>query len=203
MTVGDKIKALRKEARLTQGQLAEKLNATPTAVSAWERNANNPMMDKITLMSDLFKVPVSYFFDSSELIEGASGGVTFRRVPILGSIACGDAILASENIEGFTSEPSTDLPSGTIFALKADGTSMEPTIPNGALVIIREQAVVENGEIAAVLLNGDTEATLKRIKRQGDVLLLVPDNKDYDIIIVDDNNPARVIGKAISVKYKL
>lgn len=203
MTVGDKIKILRKEARLTQEQLAEKLNATSTAVSAWERNANNPMMDKITLMSDLFKVPISYFFDGSELIEGASEDVTFRKVPILGSIACGDAILASENIEGFTSEPSTDLPSGTIFALKADGTSMEPTIPDGALVIIREQSSVENGEIAAVLVNGDTEATLKRVKRQGNVLLLVPDNKDYDVIIVDEEHPARIIGKAISFKCKL
>lgn len=65
MTVADKIKKLRKEARLTQKELGDKLDVATTAVSAWERNANNPKMDKLLLMAKIFDVPVSYFFDEN------------------------------------------------------------------------------------------------------------------------------------------
>ncbi|RKJ30803.1 XRE family transcriptional regulator, partial [Butyricicoccus sp. 1XD8-22] len=63
MTVGQKIKALRKENGMTQEDLAKKLGVQPTAVSAWERNANKPLMDKLTTMAELFDVPFTYFFD--------------------------------------------------------------------------------------------------------------------------------------------
>ena len=56
---------------------------------------------------------------------------------------------------------------------------------------------MENGEIAAVLVNGDTEATLKRVKKQGNVVILMPDNPSYEPIIITSNVPARIIGKAI------
>lgn len=74
---------------------------------------------------------------------------------------------------------------------------MEPTIHDGSLVTIREQPTVEDGEIAAVLVDGDNEATLKRVKHQGDLIMLMPDNKEYDPIILDKCNPGRIVGKAI------
>ncbi|WP_148315696.1 helix-turn-helix transcriptional regulator, partial [Anaerococcus hydrogenalis] len=61
-----KIKRLRKENRMTQAQLAKKLGVAPTTVSSWERNDNNPLMDNITLMAEIFDVPVSYFFDKKD-----------------------------------------------------------------------------------------------------------------------------------------
>ena len=70
---------------------------------------------------------------------------------------------------------------------------MTPTIPDGALVLIREQPEVESGAIAAVLVNGETEATLKRIKRQGNMMILMPDNPEYEPIVVDKYNPARIL----------
>ena len=74
---------------------------------------------------------------------------------------------------------------------------MSPTIPNGAYVLIREQPDVEDGEIAAVLVNGDTEATLKRVRRQHNVSMLLPDNSDFEPIILSEDYPGRIIGKAI------
>ena len=68
---------------------------------------------------------------------------------------------------------------------------------------IREQPDVEDGEIAAALVDGDTEATLKRIKRQGDLVMLMPDNKNYDPIILDKRNPGRIIGKAVHVSWNI
>lgn len=204
MSVGKKIKALRKEHRLTQNELAERLDVAPTSVSAWEREANRPLMDKLSIMANMFNVPISYFFDEDEfpsnIVEISPPTI---RIPILGTIACGNPILAEQNIEGYLYEFAETLPHGTIFGLIAKGDSMEPTIPNGATVLIREQSDVENGEIAAVLVNGDTEATLKRVKKIGSMVMLMPDNNKYDPIPVSKDTPARIIGKAIRVNINL
>lgn len=67
MRVGDLIKKLRKKNNLTQAELAKKLNVAPTAVSAWERHENRPLIDKIVMMSEMFGVPLTEFF--SEIAE--------------------------------------------------------------------------------------------------------------------------------------
>ena len=76
---------------------------------------------------------------------------------------------------------------------------MEPTISDGSKILIREQADVENGEIAAVLVNGDTKATIKRVKKQGETICLLPDNPKHEMYIVNESNPARIIGKSVKV----
>lgn len=206
MTTGQKIQTLRKKKGITQKQLAEKLNLAPTAISAWERDANKPMMNSLSAMALLFDVPISYFYElengqlPNNIRELAPQTV---KIPILGEIACGDPILADANVRGYRYESPDNLPSGNLYFLEAKGNSMEPAIPNGSHVLIREQPSVDYGEIAAVLVNGDTEATLKRVVKQGEVILLMPINRNYEPIVVTKDNPARIIGKAIEVKYKL
>ena len=80
---------------------------------------------------------------------------------------------------------------------------MEPKIPDGSDVLIRLQDDVEDGEIAAVLVNGDTEATLKRVKKQGDIVMLVAENSAYSPYIITKDNSARIIGKAMEVAFSL
>lgn len=125
------------------------------------------------------------------------------KIPLLGTIACGDPILADENISGYLSEPTDLLPSGKLFYLRAKGQSMEPTIKDGSLVLIRQQPDVEDGEIAAILFMDDDEATLKRIKRAGPTVILMPDNREYEPIIASDSNPVRILGKAVRVTTNL
>jgi len=125
------------------------------------------------------------------------------RIPILGKIACGDPILVEENYEDYRVVIAEGLPSGKLVYLEAKGNSMHPTIPDGSFVLIREQKEVENGEIAAVRLNGNEEATLKRVKKQGDLIILMPDNNEFEPIIINELNPAEIIGKAIEVTRKL
>lgn len=195
---------MRKKKGLTQEELAKILNLTPTAVSAWERDANRPMMDKLSIMAKLFDVPISTFYEHMEkptnIIEVSQETV---RIPVLGPIACGDPILAKENVEEYRTELAEGLPSGDLFFLIAKGDSMSPTIPDGSFVMFREQHDVENGEIAAVLLNGNEEATLKRIKKQNDVIMLVPDNNAHEIIVISKDNPAQIIGKAMEIRTLL
>lgn len=131
-------------------------------------------------------------------------GLERVQIPLVGEIACGDPITAEENLEGYIEETfEKPVPSGTLFALRCKGQSMEPTIPDKAIVVIHEQPEVEDGEIAAVQVDHDTEATLKRVKHQGDMVLLIPDNKNYDPIILNKDNPGRIIGKAIKYSAPL
>lgn len=168
-------------------------------------------MDKVQKLSLLFNIPVSELVDDndtfnnpSNVIYPLSDSLQRVKIPIIGEIACGDPITAEENIEGYTEETfEKPIPSGTLFALRCKGHSMEPTIHDGSLVTIREQPTVEDGEIAAVLVDGDNEATLKRVKHQGDLIMLVPDNKEYDPIILDKNNPGRIVGKAVHVSWNI
>lgn len=189
------LKELRKKKNITQSDLANKLGVVPTTVSAWERGANKPTMDKVTMMADLFQVPVSSFFDSSY-------DQSTIRIPILGVIACGDPLLASENIDDYRERSVENLPSGNLFYLRAKGDSMEPLIHENSLILIREQSDVENGEIAAVLVNGDEEATLKRVRKFGDTILLEAINDSYEPYLINGDNPARILGKAVESVYE-
>ena len=125
------------------------------------------------------------------------------KIPIIGTIACGSPILADQNIIGYTTELFDGQPEGTLFALKCQGDSMEPKIPDNATVIVRVQPTVEDDEIAAVLVDDNEEATLKRIKHIGNQVMLMPENTKYDPIILNKENPGRILGKVIKVSYDL
>ena len=118
------------------------------------------------------------------------------KIPLLGSIACGAPILAQEHIEDYL-----DLP-GHIhadFALTCKGDSMiNARIFDGDVVYIRQQDTVDNGEIAAVLIDG--EATLKRVRLFDDHISLEPENPQYRPIVLwgEDMNTAHIIGKAVA-----
>ena len=95
----------------------------------------------------------------------------------MGDIACGTPITAEQNIEGYHDVNLNRVPNGNLFGLRCKGDSMEPLIPNGAIVTIVQQPTVENDEIAAVLING--EATLKRFKR------LIKDTSFYILLTLN------------------
>ncbi|MGG5741303.1 LexA family protein [Bacillus cereus group sp. IBL03679] len=180
---------------ISQTDLANELNIPETTFSNWMQAKTYPRPDKIQMLADYFQITRSDLTEAEQNYTGERPPISVR-IPVLGEIACGSPVLAEQNYDEYRFE-ATDLPSGKLVYLKAKGDSMEPTIPNGAYVMIREQADVESGEIAAVLVNGDTEATLKRIKRQGNIIMLMPDNPAHNPMIIDENNPAKIIGKAI------
>lgn len=76
---------------------------------------------------------------------------------------------------------------------------MEPSIMDGDKVVIEPTPDVEDGQVAAVLVDDQAKATLKRIKHIGDSIWLMPDNRDYDPIVLDAQHPGRIIGKAIKL----
>lgn len=208
MERGEKLTKIIKEKKLTVSSLAKKAKIPYTTLrSMIENNLVNSSVDNVIKICKPLGISVEELIESNETIETIlnkpSNMISLQpnliKIPIIGEIACGEPLLAEEQIIGHVLEFAENVPCGELFALKAKGNSMEPTIPNGATVIVRIQNEVENGEIAAVLLNGDTEATLKRFKKQNDFAMLIPDNNNYDTIIIDPNHPAMIIGKAVRV----
>jgi repressor LexA len=123
------------------------------------------------------------------------------KIPILGAIACGAPILAQEHIDGYTGVPDFI---HADFALVCKGESMMGArIYDGDLVYIRQQDTVENGEIAAVLIDG--EATLKRVRFGPESISLMPENPMYKPLILwgEEMNRIRILGKAVAFTASL
>lgn len=200
------LRYLREKNNVEQIQLANHLGRkSGTSVSEWEAGKYTPKAGTLNEIAKYFRVTMTDLMekDLSSTVTNLIPFSNIIKIPILGEIACGDPIIAEENIEGYREEISELLPSGRLFYLKTKGNSMTPTIPENSYVLIREQPEVEENEIAAVLVNGDAEATLKRVKHQGDMVMLVADNSDYPPYIITEDNPARILGKAIKFSADL
>ncbi|WP_434352353.1 LexA family protein [Trichococcus flocculiformis] len=205
--IGTKIKKFRESRNMTQDELAELLDTTRQSISRYENGERKANQDLLFELASIFKVslddffPVRNLYDQTNIIRVTPENVV--AIPVIGTIACGDPILADENIIGYRYHLKDRLPKGQTFYLTAKGDSMEPKIPDGSDVLIRMQDDVEDGEIAAVLVNGDSEATLKRVKKQGDIVMLVAENTNYAPYIITEHNPARILGKAVGVSFDL
>ena len=189
MKTCDIIRQLRESRGMTQIDLALRLGYTDrSSIAKIETGKVDLAQSKLELLTEIFNVPI-------HTLLGLELPAT-RQIPILGTIACGAPILAQEHIDGYT-----DLPGAVHadFALICKGDSMVGArIFDGDIVYIRQQEEVENGEIAAVLIDG--EATLKRIRRFPESISLEPENPMYRPMILwgEDMNRARILGKAVA-----
>ena len=124
-----------------------------------------------------------------------------KKIPLLGEIAAGQPIYADEHIEEFL--PVDDEVKAD-FALKIKGDSMiNAQINDGDIVFIRQQSDVDNGQIAAVLI--DDSATLKRVYHMDGVIQLQAENPQYPPMIYSKNNcdECRILGLAVAVLGKV
>lgn len=194
------LRELRNIKGLNQQNLADKLNVSRSTIANWENGISQPDNDKLLALADYFKVSTDYLLgqtkktpDFSEVPDIISFD-GFKQIPILGTIACGEPILAEENIEGYTN---VELNIHADFALRCKGDSMAPKFLDGDIVLIRQQPVVENGQIAAVLI--DNEATLKRVYVNKSDILLSPENLNYQpmVYVGEQMNSIRILGLAI------
>lgn len=122
-----------------------------------------------------------------------------KKIPLLGEIACGDPILATENISEWLQ---IDANIRADFALRCKGDSMiNARIFDGDIVYIHQQPIVENGEIAAVIVSDiNTEATLKRVYVYDDHVVLEAENPMYKPIVFwgADIQKVKILGKAVA-----
>ncbi len=196
---GRTLRRLRKEDNLTQKQLADKLGLAFSTISMYERGDREPDFETLEAIADFFNVSMDTLYgkDTNNLnsLNNIISMPAIKKVPLLGTIACGSPILAVENIER-----DVDMPENirADFALRCKGDSMvDAHIYDGDIVYIRKQPIVENGEVAAVVI--EDEATLKRFYQDGDTVTLMPCNSKYRPFVYtgEQLEQIRIIGKAV------
>lgn len=187
-------------------QVCKDLGFKYTTFTDWYNGNKYPRIDKIEMLADYFGVLKSDLIeDKTELPSNAILYNSSHKVPIIGSIPAGYPVLAFEDIEGYADIPYSD--EENYFFLRVNGESMKNAgIHTGDLVLIRRQKCADDGQVVAARVNGD-EATLKRYKRQGNSVLLLPENPDFEprIVPVSDfeNGDAEIIGIALEVRHTL
>lgn len=209
MTTYEKIKELCEKqgfAISSIGNIIPGLSVNKASITGW-KNGSVPRPDKIKAIADYFGVTTEYLLDENASPETAFNTVftvdnifpmKTKKVPLLGDIACGVPIWAEEQRGEFVSV-SDDIDAD--FCLRAKGDSMTGArIYDGDIVFIRRQPTVENGEIAAVII--DNEATLKRVYfyRDRNKLVLNPENPAYEplVYIGSELEEIRILGKAVA-----
>lgn len=199
---GERIKELRKRYKMTQKQLAEKLFIDQTAVSYWESGKTKPDFEKQQLLADLFNVSVDYLLGRDTVQTNRQKGI---MVPVLGKVVAGIPLDAVEEILDYEEISKDMAKQGDHFALQIKGNSMEPKFSEGDVVIVRKQPDVDTGDIAVVLVNGN-EATVKKIKKRHDGVMLVPTNLEYEVMFYNNAEiqslPVTILGKVVELRAK-
>ena len=219
MKLSDVIKQFRMDNGLSQRQMGAQCGLSTGYISLIEKEVNPqtgktmvpslPVMNKLAIGMGLTLDELLSMCDDMDVSLNEKDTIMpppppsniipmpeMRKVPLIGSIACGTPILAQENLDG-----EVDIPAEihADFALRCKGDSMiNARIYDGDIVYIRQQEEVEHGEIAAVLVG--EEATLKRVYLFDDHISLEAENPQYRPMVYwgEDMNSVRILGTAVA-----
>lgn len=218
MTIYDRIKYLREKQGLSQQELAEKVGfKTASAVNKIELGLRDINQTKIKAFAKALNTTPGYLLGDDEddktnkefdvfSIPGIMPLPKMVKKPRLGTIACGKPILAEENFGDYDDVPE-DIKCD--FTLICKGDSMiNARINDGDIVYIKHQETVENGEIAACLIDGEfseSEATLKRFYLYEDKVMLVSENPAYQpfVFTKEEMNRVKIVGKAVGFTSRI
>ena len=183
--IGDKIISLRKNNNITQDELAEKIEISKQALFNYENNKRQIPIDTLLRIAKVFKIHISDFFvennENSQPIENN----TLKKIPIISKVSAGLGTFGIDDILDWLKLP-VNIAKKADFATLIDGDSMEPKIEDGSLVLVRQNSILDNGDIGIFYLNPFTNIiTLKSL------------NKDYKPITIKENDDFRVIGKVV------
>lgn len=204
MFIGEKIKSLRTEQSITQEELAIAAGTKKQTIHKYETGIiSNIPASKIKAIADKLGTTPAYLMgweDASTSFEGRPDifPVSYKKFRVLGEIACGEPIYADEDRE------TVILANSNIdadFCLYAKGDSMTGArIMDGDIVFIKQCSMVQNGEIAAVII--EDEATLKRVYYYPDKnkIVLSSENPKYEpfVYIGEELDSIRILGKAVA-----
>ncbi|OKP97758.1 LexA family transcriptional regulator [Paenibacillus sp. P46E] len=196
IVVGQNIKKYRDLRNYSLQVLAEKIGITKKTVQRYEHGEHKIDMDRLKELATALDVSVSQLTEGAYTYLGEEPTESENiSLPIVGKISCGNGAVAYESIEGYETTPRSWINGGAYFYLRAKGDSMNGArIFEGDLLLIRQQEEVEDGEIAAVLI--DEEAVLKKVYKQSNTLILQSTNPNYaPIIFTGEETNIRIIGK--------
>ena len=190
------------ELNLTLDQLAEGSGISKSTLSRYETGEIKDLkMNNVYNLADFLKVSVVWLLGWSDVkyVNKEKKATKTRLIPLLGTIHAGFPIYAEDNISEYLSCEDTQCD----YALRVKGDSMiGARIYEGDTAYIKKQDDVDSGEIAVCLVNGD-EATLKRVYKYGNKIILHPENPTMkDIEFSKSDKTLKIIGKLIKVEFK-
>lgn len=201
MSFSSRLKALRKSQKITQESLAKIIGVERSSVGKYEANNVIPSIDVLNRIADYFNVSVDYLLGrETNDIYASIGAMPVKKIklPVLGNVACGEPIYANEELDGYV-YINEDI--GADFCLHAQGDSMvNARIFDGDTLFVKKQDMVDDGEIAVVLI--EDEATVKRVyyDRENNTITLMPENPAYKPMRYngEELNNIRILGKVIA-----
>ncbi|MEZ7723715.1 XRE family transcriptional regulator [Fusobacterium sp. 27098_8_59] len=219
--IKDRIVSLRNEKNITQSQLAEELNISPSAIGMYEQGRRKPSYELLEEICDYFNVDMDYLMGRSDIKNRCQAGLKYDwedkkqedsnidmntvntdyiMIPLYESISAGYGASNSEFIEMI---PVFGLKKNgtTYFAVKVEGDSMEPKIPNGSTIIIKKDIQIESGEIGAFNLNDENFVKQKKVVK--DRLILHSFNLAYEDKVVNEFDDFIEYGKVVKVMIDL
>ena len=191
---GEMIKYYRKKLGLTQEELGNYVGVQKSAIAKYENGRiENLKRSTIEKLSELFGILPSELLGIS-----ATNNVMSNTTNVIGVIPAGTPLEAIEDIIGEIEYPSR-FANKEVFALQIKGDSMNKVLPDGCIGLFEKTSTLENGEIGAIMVNGD-DATVKKFYRLTDSYVLEPvsfNPEHHPLIIKDGTVPVHAIGRLI------
>lgn len=200
MNFAEVIKRERRKRNYTQQELADALHVSASTVGMWEQDSRVPKLEKLEEIADFFNINLDELRgqDSMDIRKGI-------RIPVLGSVRAGIPLEAIEDIVDYEEIPEVMARNGEYFGLLVKGDSMSPVFVDGDTVIVRKQDSADTGDSVIAMINGD-EATIKRLKRTEDGIILIPNNPQYLPMTYSNDQiktlPVRILGKVVELRRK-
>lgn len=212
---GRRLRRLREKKGLSQLALAKELGMAQQTYQGYETGKRKVSLHQIQKFAQYFEVTTDYLAGTEDTEDNRDAAtidyskydnirpIKLKKIPLLGEIACGEPIYADQDHESYIlagEEIEAD------FALLAKGDSMiGARINDGDAVFIRRQSIVDNGEIAAIII--EDEATLKRVylNREEGRLMLTAENPAYEplVYVGEELNQIHILGKAVYFQSKV
>ncbi len=205
----ERLKAARKEMKISQNGLAEALGVTQQAVGKWESGKSSPDPAMLGRIAEHLGTTADFLLglnNPSEETKNANerffGGYSESLIPIIGTVKAGYGALAYE--EDYGQEYARVKDPANYFYLVVKGDSMEPRIQDGDLALVHRQTTLENGELGVVIFGDEGEGTLKKFVKRGNCIVLSALNTNYEdkIIKGEDLNQLYIAGKVVETKAK-
>ena len=202
----NRIRELRKKHKISMKELGQYVGVAESTISLYETEKRQPDNNVLIKIAEIFNVSVDYLLGrETNDIYASIGAMPVKKIklPVLGNVACGEPIYANEDLEGYIY---IDEDIGADFCLRAQGDSMvNARIFDGDILYIKKQDMVDDGEIAVVLI--EDEATVKRVyyDRENNTITLMPENPTYKMMRYSGAqlNQIRILGKVLCGQYKV
>ncbi|EGG63318.1 XRE family transcriptional regulator [Staphylococcus epidermidis] len=192
------ISRLMKENNIDRKKLSNDLKVKYTTLSDWINAKTYPRIDKIELLADYFNVTKADLVEDKE--KQVLETLPVKKIPVVSKISAGLPIYSEENLIDYIYFATNKLNSDKEeFGLKVSGDNMDKIFQDGDIVVVEKDSIVENGQLGVVMING-YNATVKRIRYNGDQVILIPEsnNTNHYPQVYGKNDEVKIIGRVVA-----